>query len=92
MGNSFVAGVVMMRKFLIWIRRSLDLVTIFMIEVVGMLGYFNCFPDYVGLVAAGVGYDFHFVKVGAMCGCRRVFGYHCSLVLRCGVSDIAVEM
>jgi hypothetical protein len=37
----------------------------------GVFGYFDCFSDYWGLVAADVGYDFCFVKVTAVSGnCR----------------------
>jgi hypothetical protein len=45
-----------------------------MVEVEGVISYFSCFPEYVGMEGADAGYDF--VKVNAMFGSCRVFDYH----------------
>jgi hypothetical protein len=38
----------------------------------GVSQYFDCFSDYARLVTSDVGYDFHFVKLDAVFGCRRM--------------------
>jgi hypothetical protein len=43
------------------------------------------------MVGADVGYDFCFVEVGAQFSCCRMFGYHWSLVLQFGESDVFLD-
>jgi hypothetical protein len=59
-----------------------------MVEVVRVFRYFSCFPHDVGTFGLDVGCDLCSVKVDAVFGCCRMFGYHWSLVLQSYVSDM----
>lgn len=48
----------------------------FMVEVVWLLGYLDCFPECKGMVDADDGSDFCFVKVNTVSGNYRMLCYH----------------